>query len=418
MGSKYTSQSASGYNSSPPVDDGSSTEANKVKWSTIKTKLTDTLKTLAEGINTALVTALDKSCRAVAVNDSAGASDHDRTIQVNTSSVTISLADAATMAAGYTVSVANQSNGTISVGLAASTDTLDGGTNVTQTINAKETRRYIVNATATGYLTASTGTAPLPRAYLAGCALSNNGSDATNDIDIAVGECRDSTHLANINVAAMTKRLDAGWSAGTGNGMRNSAAAITDATYFIYAVRTAAGVQDIYAHTSATVATVLTALQAETGGSGYIYARRIGAILRASGAILPFTQIGDDFYLTTAVSNSTSNPGTTDTAFTLTVPIGLRVKPYFHINTAGVSNTMAMSIRTPDIGPTEAPGNADGNANWAITANGTNVTRFNVSQHDIYTNTSGQVNLDLSATSSAAFEVKSYGWRDRRGRDD
>lgn len=155
MGSKYTTQLASGYNSSPPVDDGSSTEANKVKWSTIKTKLADVLKTLAESINTALLTALDQSCRAVAVNDSAGASDHDRTIQVNTSSVTITLADATTMAAGYTVSIANQSTGNISVALATATDTIDTVTNATVTISAKEVRRYIVNTTANGYITAS-----------------------------------------------------------------------------------------------------------------------------------------------------------------------------------------------------------------------------------------------------------------------
>ena len=58
--SPYTSQSISGYNSSPPSDDGSQTEANRVKWSTIKTKLADAIKTLSENINSALVTAFAK----------------------------------------------------------------------------------------------------------------------------------------------------------------------------------------------------------------------------------------------------------------------------------------------------------------------------------------------------------------------
>lgn len=155
LGTKYSSQATSGYNSSPPVDDGTASEANKVKWSTIKTKLADVLKTFGEAINSALVTAFDQSCRAVAASDSAAASDHNRTIQVTTSSVTITLADATTMAAGYIVAVANQSAGDITVSLATTTDTIDGATNTTQTISAKQCREYIVNTAATGYITKS-----------------------------------------------------------------------------------------------------------------------------------------------------------------------------------------------------------------------------------------------------------------------
>lgn len=44
----YTAPSISGYNSSPPPDDGSETAANKVSWSTHKTKLADPIKTLSE----------------------------------------------------------------------------------------------------------------------------------------------------------------------------------------------------------------------------------------------------------------------------------------------------------------------------------------------------------------------------------
>ena len=48
----YTSQSISGYNSSPPPDDGTQTSANKVEWAKHKTKIGDPIKTLAEAINT------------------------------------------------------------------------------------------------------------------------------------------------------------------------------------------------------------------------------------------------------------------------------------------------------------------------------------------------------------------------------
>lgn len=155
MGTKYTTQATSGYNASAPADDGSVSESNKVKWATIKTKLADVLKTFAEAINSQLTTTLDTSARAITASDSAAATDHWRTIQANTSSITLTLADAATMAAGYIVTVANQSAGDITVALASATDTIDTVTNATQTIPAKVARTYTVNAAATGYLTQS-----------------------------------------------------------------------------------------------------------------------------------------------------------------------------------------------------------------------------------------------------------------------
>lgn len=48
----YSSVAISGYNASPPPDDGSNVAANRVEWAKHKVKLTDPLKALAEGINT------------------------------------------------------------------------------------------------------------------------------------------------------------------------------------------------------------------------------------------------------------------------------------------------------------------------------------------------------------------------------
>ena len=60
MGTKYSTVTISGYNSSAPSDDGSTTEANKVKWSTIKTKLNDPVKTRTDSMDTALIAAFAK----------------------------------------------------------------------------------------------------------------------------------------------------------------------------------------------------------------------------------------------------------------------------------------------------------------------------------------------------------------------
>ena len=61
MGTKYTTQTVSGYNSSPPSDDGTVSAANKVTWATIKSKLPDPLNTAIAAVNSAILTALDYS---------------------------------------------------------------------------------------------------------------------------------------------------------------------------------------------------------------------------------------------------------------------------------------------------------------------------------------------------------------------
>src|SRR2546421_8974342 len=114
MGTKYSSQSASGYNSSPPIDDGSQVAANLVTWVGVKTKLADPIKTLADAENTALVTALDLSARAISGNDTAVASDHWKTLQV-TGATTITLSSAASVGAGYEVGIFNAGASTVTV---------------------------------------------------------------------------------------------------------------------------------------------------------------------------------------------------------------------------------------------------------------------------------------------------------------
>lgn len=129
MGTKYSSVSVSGYNSSPPADDGSSTSANQVKWSTIKTKLPDPLKTALESINGNLATFANFGSRQVTASDTTLASDHMKTIEIASTvsaSVTISLGDATTMADGYIVTIKNSSTITQTVGRATVGDTIDG----------------------------------------------------------------------------------------------------------------------------------------------------------------------------------------------------------------------------------------------------------------------------------------------------
>ena len=81
MGSKYSTVAISGYNSSPPDDDGTVSEANKVKYSTIKTKLDDPLKTAIESINTILVTHFTTGPTALATSTAIDATYHNKVVQ-------------------------------------------------------------------------------------------------------------------------------------------------------------------------------------------------------------------------------------------------------------------------------------------------------------------------------------------------
>src|ERR1700704_4017453 len=149
MGTKYTTQSASGYNSSPPADDGSQVAANLVTWAGVKTKLADPIKTLADAENTALVAALDLSARAISSPDTAIASDHWKTLQV-TGSTTITLSSAASMGAGYEVGIFNTGTGVVTVTPGAASDTING-VSASVTVSIKGTKIFRTNQALTAY---------------------------------------------------------------------------------------------------------------------------------------------------------------------------------------------------------------------------------------------------------------------------
>jgi len=148
MGTRYTSQATSGYNASPPPDDGTQVASNLITWAGVKTKLADVLKTFGEAINTALVAALDLSARAISSNDTAIASDHWKTLQV-TGTTTISLSSAASMGSGYEVGVLNIGSGVVTVTPAGS-DTING-LSASITVPIKSTVVFRTNVALTGY---------------------------------------------------------------------------------------------------------------------------------------------------------------------------------------------------------------------------------------------------------------------------
>ncbi len=310
MGTKYSTVSISGYNAAPPADDGSQVSTNQINWSKHKLKIGDPLKTAIESINSSLVTALDNSVRAITSADVLTAADHLKTIQCTATSAgfAVSLGDAATMAAGYVVTVHNRasSTGDVTVNLASATDSINNTTNGTRLLAPGTALTFVTASPLSGYLVISSsgifssplwanvsgalrrltapnasgtlslttetdGAPPFPEKHISGLVVSNNGSDANNDIDISTGSCRDGSNAKNMVLSvAITKRLDANWAVGTNQGGLDTSSEATSTWYYVWLIlRSDTGVVDALFSTSST---------APTMPANYDYKRLIGAV--------------------------------------------------------------------------------------------------------------------------------------------
>lgn len=251
---------------------------------------------------------------------------------------------------------------------------------------------------------------------LQGLMMANNGSDATNDIDITSGYAADSTGVFVMNGPAYTKQLDANFAAGTNAGMRNSAVAIANTTYAIYLATTTAGAgADYYAHTSSDPAIALAALQAETGGSTYAYLRRVGYILRESGAIVAFSQNGDEFLRTAHQDINASNPGTSAVLASLRVPAGIKVRA--KITTMLVDATPAADTACVVTSPDQTDISPALANDIYIFGNGGAPAMAASSSKEVRTDTSGRVRYRLGASDAdRTLQINTFGWIDDRGR--
>lgn len=180
MGSQYQSQSATGYNSSPPPDDGSTVASNKITWgTTIKAKLADPIKTLADAINTQLRTALNVTPSTTSIAYTTLVGDHMTTVEA-TGTFTVSLGDCATMIAqsmGYTVTVYNKGTAIVTVGVITATDTLAGRVNGTVTLPPGAAMTFTAAQSGVGYdIVSATGFAPF---VLTGAAGTNTATAAS-----------------------------------------------------------------------------------------------------------------------------------------------------------------------------------------------------------------------------------------------
>ena len=156
----------------------------------------------------------------------------------------------------------------------------------------------------------------LPRNYITGLTTSNNVTDSDHDIDISVGECRDDANTENLVLSAtLTKRIDASWSVGSGNGGLDTGVVTANTQYGVWLIkRTDTDVVDALFSTS---------FIAPTMPANYDKKRLIGWVVTDSSSnIIGFVQGGDQFFLFDEIldisdATMTANVGKTGT---LTAP--------------------------------------------------------------------------------------------------
>lgn len=190
----------------------------------------------------------------------------------------------------------------------------------------------------------------LRRGDISGLILSNNGTDALNDIDISAGQAADSTNAVTMDLTSgITKRLDASWAVGTNQGGLDTGAEAISTWYHVWLIRRSdTGVVDALFSTSASSPTMPT---------NYDQKRLIGSVYNdASSNITAFhsyeTEGGgievlwDSPTLDVNLSNTLTTTARTDV---VKVPTGYSVKAMLNINLVDASASSIVYLSCPDV---------------------------------------------------------------------
>lgn len=243
----------------------------------------------------------------------------------------------------------------------------------------------------------------LPRGYIGGLNISNNASDANNDIDFSVGECIDSTNAENIVLAsALTKRTDALWVVGDGQGGMDTGTKPANGTLHCFVIkRSDTGVVDALFSQSTT----------PTLPANYDYYRRVGSFTTSSSINVGFYQNGDNFSLKASAGlvNLDGLVSTTRYLATLPVPSGLKLNPQIAIASYNESS-YSLIITDPDY--TDSPA---GSGRFSAVAYSETFAGFSFGSQIFTTNTSRQLGFRASKAVTGLV-VDTWGWVDNRGR--
>lgn len=247
------------------------------------------------------------------------------------------------------------------------------------------------------------------RGYQFGITLSNNASDATNDIDITAGEVASdaAAPLLITQASALTKRTDAAWAAGSGNGGWLDGASMPNGTGHVFS---------IFNPTTGAVDVGISASLSPTLPTGFTHKRLRGSILRVSAAIVPFSQNDDEFLLLTPYEvPEVANPGTSAGLSSHRVPAGRKLEVIFAGALVDATSTSATTLlfSSPDSNDI-AP--AAGGLGSLTTVNLSGATSAAHGDFRRRCDTSGRVRYRSSATVSDLYvRCFTLGWFDTRG---
>lgn len=245
---------------------------------------------------------------------------------------------------------------------------------------------------------------------LYGLTLSNNVSDATNDIDIAAGACVSDDGTTVMSLSAITKQLDAAWAVGTNQGGLDTGT-IANTTYHLWVInRPDTNVTDVLFSASAS---------APTMPANYTKKKCIGSIIRTGAAIKAFTQYGNYFeWASPVVDVDAQNPGTSATTRTLnSIPTGVKVRAHIFAGIHGGSTNSIVgyisSLSQTDLAPqATSTTSLTGMGNFHGPDAG---SRWSFTSVRIWTNTSAQVRTRIDASSlNDRIGLISAGWMDPR----
>lgn len=246
---------------------------------------------------------------------------------------------------------------------------------------------------------------PMGQNAITGLKLSNNGSDANNDIDIAVGRVVAGTGDYNlILTSALTKQLDATWAVGTNQGGLDTGSKANSTWYHVWVIgRVDTHVVDVLFSTSATAPTMPT---------NYTKKRRIGAVkTNSSGNLLAFVQYDDTFLWASppALDIDGTLAATRANYNLVSVPGGVNVEAIFNLYWVGAA-ARSVYFSNPsftDVAPSTTATPLGQTA--TITTNPDTATIRQM------TDTSQNISARGSGAATA-FRIAVLGWVDPRGK--
>ncbi|WP_164635056.1 hypothetical protein [Rhodopseudomonas sp. BR0G17] len=245
----------------------------------------------------------------------------------------------------------------------------------------------------------------LPTGHISGLIWSRNAANPSTRIDITAGKARSSDDTLSIILPAMTKRIDATFVAGSGNGGLDTGAVAANSGYYLWAIARSdqAAAADVLISLSATAPSLPTSWDKK---------RLLGYVATdASAAIIDFLVFeGGDCVLFNAMLplslNSSNLPNGTWTTFS--VPVPAKAEAVLGASIQNSSSTSALMLLSTDL------------PNFGVSASGSPLATiiagngmFGGAKVNVRVSASSQLKATPGAAGTQVF-VQCYGWNWRR----